>query len=60
MMHGPEKSDLAIVAGKPANKAEQSAAEPDYDLFAYAESEVALPVHFASNSQTVQEMQFAE
>ena len=27
MMHGPEKSDLAIVAWKPANKAEQSAAE---------------------------------
>src|SRR5262245_15048013 len=27
MMHGPEKSDRAIVAGKPANKAEQSAAE---------------------------------
>jgi RNA-directed DNA polymerase len=27
MMHGPEKSDLAIVAGKPANKAEQSATE---------------------------------
>ena len=27
MMHGPEKSDLAIVAGKPACKAEQSAAE---------------------------------
>src|SRR5262245_14425472 len=27
MMHGPEKSDLAIVAGKPANEAEQSAAE---------------------------------
>ena len=27
MMHGREKSDLAIVAGKPANKAEQSAAE---------------------------------
>ena len=27
MMHGPEKSDLATVAGKPANKAEQSAAE---------------------------------
>src|SRR5262249_28205832 len=27
MMHGPEKSDLAIVAGKPAYKAEQSAAE---------------------------------
>ena len=27
MMHGPEKSDLAIVAGKPANKAEQSVAE---------------------------------
>ena len=27
MMHGPEKSDLAIVAGKPAKKAEQSAAE---------------------------------
>jgi hypothetical protein len=27
MMHGPEKSDLAMVAGKPANKAEQSAAE---------------------------------
>jgi hypothetical protein len=27
MMQGPEKTDLAIVAGKPANKAEQSAAE---------------------------------
>ena len=27
MMHGHEKSDLAIVAGKPTNKAEQSAAE---------------------------------
>jgi hypothetical protein len=27
MMHGPEKSDLAIVAMKPANKAERSAAE---------------------------------
>ena len=27
MMHGPEKSDPAIVAMKPANKAEQSAAE---------------------------------
>ena len=28
MMHGPEKSDPAIVAGKPTNKAERSAAEP--------------------------------
>ena len=28
MMHGHEKSDSAIVAVKPANKAEQSAAEP--------------------------------
>jgi hypothetical protein len=28
MMHGREKSDSAIVAGKPTNKAEQSAAEP--------------------------------
>ena len=28
MMHGPEKSDPVIVAGKPANKAERSAAEP--------------------------------
>ena len=28
MMNGPEKSDPAIVAGKSANKAEQSAAEP--------------------------------
>ena len=28
MMHGHEKSDFAIVAVKPANKAEQSAAEP--------------------------------
>ena len=28
MMHGPEKSDSAIVAVKPTNKAEQSAAEP--------------------------------
>src|SRR6266436_2610596 len=27
MMHGPEKSDLAILAGKPANKAEQPAPE---------------------------------
>ena len=27
MMHGYEKSDLAIVAVKPANKAERSAAE---------------------------------
>ena len=27
MMDGPEKSDLATVAGKPANKAKQSAAE---------------------------------
>ena len=27
MMDGPEKSDLAIVAGKPANIAKQSAAE---------------------------------
>ena len=28
MMHGHEKSDPAIVAVKPANNAEQSAAEP--------------------------------
>ena len=28
MMHGRGKSDLAIVAGKPTNKAERSAAEP--------------------------------
>jgi hypothetical protein len=28
MMNGPEKSDLAIVAVKPANNAERSAAEP--------------------------------
>jgi hypothetical protein len=28
MMHGREKSDPAIVAGKPTNKAERSAAEP--------------------------------
>ena len=27
MMHGPEKSDSAIVARKPTNKAERSAAE---------------------------------
>jgi hypothetical protein len=27
MMHGHEKSDLAIVAGKPTNNAERSAAE---------------------------------
>jgi RNA-directed DNA polymerase len=27
MMHGPEKSDPAIVAGKPTNNAERSAAE---------------------------------
>jgi RNA-directed DNA polymerase len=28
MMHGPEKSDSVVVAMKPANKAERSAAEP--------------------------------
>ena len=28
MMHGREKSDLAVVAEKPTNKAERSAAEP--------------------------------
>ena len=28
MMHGHEKSDFAIVAAKPANNAERSAAEP--------------------------------
>ena len=28
MMHGHGESDFAIVAGKPANKAERSAAEP--------------------------------
>ena len=28
MMHGREKSDSAIVAGKPTNKAERTAAEP--------------------------------
>ena len=28
MMHGREKSDSAIVAVKPANKVERSAAEP--------------------------------
>jgi len=28
MMHEPEKSDSVVVAGKPANKAEQSATEP--------------------------------
>jgi RNA-directed DNA polymerase len=28
MMHGPEKSDPAIVAMKPTNNAEQSAEEP--------------------------------
>jgi RNA-directed DNA polymerase len=27
MMHGPEKSDSVVVAGKPMNKAERSAAE---------------------------------
>ena len=27
MMHGPEKSDLVVVAGKPTNKAERSVAE---------------------------------
>ena len=28
MMHEPEKSDSVVVAGKPTNKAERSAAEP--------------------------------
>ena len=28
MMHGPEESDSVVVAGKPTNKAERSAAEP--------------------------------
>ena len=27
MMHGPEESDSVVVAGKPANKVERSAAE---------------------------------
>ena len=27
-MHGPEKSDSVVVAGKPTNKAERSVAEP--------------------------------
>ena len=27
-MHGPEESDSVVVAGKPTNKAERSAAEP--------------------------------
>jgi hypothetical protein len=39
MMHGAEKSDPAIVAGKPANKAEQPAAERSA-----AEPEAAEPV----------------
>src|SRR3982074_3472678 len=39
MMHGPEKSDPAIVAGKPANKAEQPRAERSA-----AEREAAEPV----------------
>src|SRR3981081_2150324 len=39
MMHGPEKSDPAIVAGKPANKAEQPGAEQSA-----AEPEAAEPV----------------
>ena len=29
MMHAREKSDSAIVAGKPTNKAERSAMEPE-------------------------------
>jgi hypothetical protein len=33
MMHGREKSDPAIVAMKPTNKAEQSAAESVERLF---------------------------
>ena len=28
MMHEPEKSDSVVVAAKPTNKAERSAAEP--------------------------------
>ena len=35
MMHGHEKSDFVIVAGKPTNKAEHSAAEQSTaELFA--------------------------
>ena len=29
MMHEPEESDSVVVAGKPTNKAERSAAEPE-------------------------------
>ena len=38
MMHGHEKSDPAIVARKPANKAERSATEPSVKEPAAAES----------------------
>src|ERR1700732_5314960 len=38
MMHGHEKSDPVIVAAKPANKAERSAAEQSAEETAAAES----------------------
>jgi hypothetical protein len=38
MMHGPEKSDPAIVAMKPANKTARSATEPTVKEHAAAES----------------------
>ena len=38
MMYGPEKSDLAVVAMKPANKAARSATEPSVKEPAAAES----------------------
>ena len=38
MMNGPEKSDPAIVARKPANKAARSATEPSVKVPAAAES----------------------
>src|SRR3984893_6539407 len=38
MMHGPEKSDPAIVVMKPANKAARSATEPFVKELAAAES----------------------
>jgi RNA-directed DNA polymerase len=38
MMHGPEKSDPAMVAMKPANKTARSATEPSVKEHAAAES----------------------
>ena len=43
MMHGPEKSDPGIVAMKPANKTEQSVAEPNVEGYMHGRADRERP-----------------